>query len=115
VNARNLSEELVRQKVDVVSIDVSFISLDKILPAVFPLVAEGGDVVALIKPQFEVGRSEVGKGGIVQSQEARDAAVRRISEFAKTLGWERVGLIESPITGTDGNIEYLAHWRRTAA
>jgi 23S rRNA (cytidine1920-2'-O)/16S rRNA (cytidine1409-2'-O)-methyltransferase len=112
VNARYLSEEQVRQKVDVVSIDVSFISLDKILPAVFPFVAEGGDVISLVKPQFEVGREDVGKGGIVQSEDARQEALARITEFAKTLGWNRVALIESPITGTDGNIEYLAHWRR---
>jgi 23S rRNA (cytidine1920-2'-O)/16S rRNA (cytidine1409-2'-O)-methyltransferase len=112
VNARYLSEEQVRQKVDVVSIDVSFISLDKILPAVFPLVAPNGDVISLVKPQFEVGREQVGKGGIVQSDDARQEALARITDFSKTLGWNRVGLIESPITGTDGNIEYLAHWRR---
>jgi 23S rRNA (cytidine1920-2'-O)/16S rRNA (cytidine1409-2'-O)-methyltransferase len=112
VNARYLSEEQIRQKVDVVSIDVSFISLDKIFPAVFPFVAPGGDVISLVKPQFEVGREQVGKGGIVQSDDARQEALARITDFAKTLGWNRVGLIESPITGTDGNIEYLAHWRR---
>jgi 23S rRNA (cytidine1920-2'-O)/16S rRNA (cytidine1409-2'-O)-methyltransferase len=112
VNARYLTEEIVRQKVDVAVIDVSFISLDKILPALFPFIERDGDVVSLIKPQFEVGRDEVGKGGIVTSEAARTNSVNRITEVAKALGWERVGLIESPITGTDGNIEYLAHWRR---
>ncbi len=111
-NARNLTLDSVRQKVDVVVIDVSFISLDKIFPAIFPLVNPEGDVISLIKPQFEVGRDDVGSGGIVTSVEAREKSVNRITEFAKGLGWNRVHLIESPITGTDGNIEYLAHWRR---
>lgn len=112
INARYLTLEQIRQKVDITVIDVSFISLDKIFPAVFPLQNAGGDVISLIKPQFEVGREEVGRGGIVQSNEARENAVQRITEVAKVLGWKRVHLIESPITGTDGNIEYLAHWRR---
>lgn len=112
VNARNLSLEILSQKVDVAVIDVSFISLDKIFPSLFPLVHPDGYVISLIKPQFEVGRSDVGKGGIVTSSEARTESVNRITEVAKALGWMRVGLIESPITGTDGNIEYLAHWRR---
>lgn len=112
VNARNLSSEQVSQKVDVVVIDVSFISLDKIFPAIFPFVKEGGDVISLIKPQFEVGRGEVGRGGIVQSEDARKKSVERITEVAMALGWKRIHLVDSPITGTDGNIEYLAHWRR---
>ncbi|MBC7384641.1 MAG: TlyA family RNA methyltransferase [Cryobacterium sp.] len=111
-NARNLKEEDIRQKVDIVVMDVSFISLDKIFPAVFPLVHKGGDVVTLVKPQFEVGKADVGRGGIVTSDVARRNSLERITEFAKTLGWNRVQWVESPITGTDGNIEYLAHWRR---
>jgi 23S rRNA (cytidine1920-2'-O)/16S rRNA (cytidine1409-2'-O)-methyltransferase len=113
VNARNLTEEIIRQKLDVAVIDVSFISLDKIFPSLFPFLIPEGDVVSLIKPQFEVGRDEVGKGGVVTSENARKKSVERITEVAKGLGWERVGLVDSPITGTDGNIEYLAHWRRT--
>lgn len=112
VNARYLTQDIVRQKVDVVVIDVSFISLDKIFPAVFPFVEAGGDVISLVKPQFEVGREDVGKGGIVVSDEARQEALQRITDFVKGLGWTRVGLVESPITGTEGNIEYLAHWRK---
>ncbi len=115
VNARNLSIEVVRQKVDVVTIDVSFISLEKIFPAIFALVAPDGDVITLIKPQFEVGREDVGKGGIVTSEAARKDSVERVTKAAKALGWRRVGLIDSPITGTDGNIEYLAHWRSDAS
>ena len=112
VNARSLTAEVIRQKLDVAVVDVSFISLDKIFPSLFPFLEERGDVVSLIKPQFEVGRDDVGKGGIVTSEKARAESVERITEIAKSLGWERVGLIDSPITGTDGNIEYLAHWRR---
>ena len=112
MNARNLTEDVIRQKVDVAVVDVSFISLDKILPSLLPFVVPDGDVVSLIKPQFEVGRDDVGKGGIVTSAAARAESVERITQVAKTLGWERVGLIDSPITGTDGNIEYLAHWQR---
>lgn len=112
VNARSLTLEIIRQKVDVAVIDVSFISLDKILPAVFPLIHENGDVISLIKPQFEVGRSDVGKGGIVTSETARINSISRITDAASALGWNRVNLVDSPITGADGNIEYLAHWRR---
>jgi 23S rRNA (cytidine1920-2'-O)/16S rRNA (cytidine1409-2'-O)-methyltransferase len=112
VNARYLTKEVLRQNVDVAVFDVSFISLSMIFPAVFPFLEPGGDVVALIKPQFEVGKHDVGKGGIVTSESARAEAVARITEVAKGLGWNRVGLIDSPITGTDGNVEYLAHLRQ---
>jgi 23S rRNA (cytidine1920-2'-O)/16S rRNA (cytidine1409-2'-O)-methyltransferase len=112
VNARNLTPEVIRQNIDIAVVDVSFISLDKIFPSLFPFLLPEGDVVSLIKPQFEVGRDDVGKGGIVTSEAARLETINRITEVAKGLGWERVGLIDSPITGTDGNIEYLAHWRR---
>ncbi len=115
VNARNLDLATIRHKVDVVSIDVSFISLEKIFPAVFSLVNLGGDVISLIKPQFEVGREDVGSGGIVTSGSARKESIDRITNSAKVLGWKRVGLIDSPITGADGNVEYLAHWRREDA
>jgi 23S rRNA (cytidine1920-2'-O)/16S rRNA (cytidine1409-2'-O)-methyltransferase len=112
VNARALTEQHISQKVDIVVIDVSFISLDKIFPSVFPFVADGGDVISLIKPQFEAGKDEVGRGGIVRSETARKNAVNRVTEVAKGLGWKRIHLVDSPITGTDGNVEYLAHWRR---
>ncbi|MBS1963400.1 MAG: TlyA family RNA methyltransferase [Bdellovibrionales bacterium] len=112
VNARNLTSEIIRQKVDIAVIDVSFISLTKIFPSLFPFVEDAGDVISLIKPQFEAGREEVGKGGIVTSETARKESVERVTDVAKGLGWERVGLIESPITGTDGNIEYLALWKK---
>lgn len=110
-NARSLDFEIIGQKVDVIVVDVSFISLEKIFPALIPFMSPETDLITLIKPQFEVGREEVGKGGIVQSDSAREAATERLSEFAGGLGLKRLGLIKSPITGTDGNIEFLAHWK----
>jgi 23S rRNA (cytidine1920-2'-O)/16S rRNA (cytidine1409-2'-O)-methyltransferase len=111
-NARSLSFDLIGMKVGVIVADVSFISLEKILPALIPF-CEGTttDWVTLIKPQFEVGREKVGKGGIVTSDTDRQEAVTKITDFARTLGLSRQGLIDSPVAGTDGNREFLAWWR----
>ncbi len=111
VNARNIAFELIGQKVDVIVIDVSFISLDKVLGALVQFATPDTDWVTLIKPQFEVGREKIGKGGIVTDADARAEAVRRLTSFGESLGLRRLGLIESPIAGTQGNIEYLAHWK----
>jgi 23S rRNA (cytidine1920-2'-O)/16S rRNA (cytidine1409-2'-O)-methyltransferase len=111
VNARNLAFETVGEKVDLIVMDVSFISIEKILPALVPFAGPEADWITLIKPQFEVGREWVGKGGIVTSENARSEAVERVGRFGETLGLIRLGLIESPITGTQGNKEFLAHWR----
>jgi 23S rRNA (cytidine1920-2'-O)/16S rRNA (cytidine1409-2'-O)-methyltransferase len=112
-NARHLEFETLGQKVDVIVMDVSFISLEKILPALKQFSKpQETDWITLIKPQFEVGREKVGKGGIVQSPEDRLLAVSRVTEFANTIGLERLGLIDSPISGTDGNHEFLAHWKQ---
>lgn len=112
INARNLEFDVVGEKVDLIVIDVSFISLDKIFPSLIQFSHSETDWVTLIKPQFEVGKENVGKGGIVHSEEARQQAIKRLIEFGKTLGLNQIGLIESPITGTQGNIEYLAHWKQ---
>ena len=115
-NARHMEFSLIGQTVDIIVVDVSFISLEKILPALRQFSLPGStDWITLIKPQFEVGREKVGKGGIVQSQEDRQQAVASVTEFAMSIGLERQGLIDSPIAGTDGNQEYLAHWRQRAA
>ena len=90
---------------------MSFISLDKILPALLAFADRDTDWVTLIKPQFEVGKEKVGKGGIVSSEEDQNAAVERITQVAKVLGLRRSGLIQSPILGTEGNREFLAHWK----
>jgi 23S rRNA (cytidine1920-2'-O)/16S rRNA (cytidine1409-2'-O)-methyltransferase len=95
-------------------IDVSFISLALILPKVFGWFTPGAKhsgVVALIKPQFEAGREKVGKGGIVRDPAVHDEVVARVTSTALGLGWARVGLIDSPILGTDGNKEFLAWFR----
>ncbi len=92
-------------------IDVSFISLDLVLPALSQHLDDGADVVALVKPQFEVGRQHVGKGGIVRDEDARQAAIERVLQNAADTGYAVVATTVSPIAGTDGNIEWLAHLR----
>jgi 23S rRNA (cytidine1920-2'-O)/16S rRNA (cytidine1409-2'-O)-methyltransferase len=91
--------------------DVSFISLTAILPAVFRVVAPGSDLVFLIKPQFEAPREKVERGGIVRDEAARLESVEKIHAFVVAAGQEWLGHIVSPITGRDGNIEYLCHCR----
>lgn len=105
VNARYLQAENFDEPIDFVSIDVSFISLKLILPAVIHFLR--GEFVALIKPQFEVGKREVGKGGIVRDEGKRQAAIDGVVTCARELGFEVRGVIESPIKGAEGNIEYL--------
>jgi 23S rRNA (cytidine1920-2'-O)/16S rRNA (cytidine1409-2'-O)-methyltransferase len=108
-NARNLVEADLGEKVELIVIDVSFISLTKILPAAFGVLADGGSIVPLIKPQFELRREDIGKGGIVRDPELHDRAVEKIRSFVvEELGREWKGLVDSPITGTDGNREFLA-------
>ncbi len=108
VNARYLSPDDFNQRFDLVVADVSFISLTKILPVVPPLVRKPALVIALIKPQFEVGREEVGKGGIVRDEAARSRVVAGIVAFAASLSLRSLGVIDSPIPGADGNREFLA-------
>ena len=93
---------------ELVTIDTSFISLRLVIPAVLPLIAPRSEIVALIKPQFEVGKGKVGKGGIVRDEKLRREAVAGIVEFAESIGLEVIGTIESPIEGAAGNREYLA-------
>jgi 23S rRNA (cytidine1920-2'-O)/16S rRNA (cytidine1409-2'-O)-methyltransferase len=115
VNARNLTPEDLppgARSFDLVTIDVSFISLRHILPVVPPLLAPDGDVVALVKPQFEARREEVGKGGIIRDDQVRARVVEEVATVADTLGMMRIGVIESPIAGMEGNRELLMHLRR---
>jgi 23S rRNA (cytidine1920-2'-O)/16S rRNA (cytidine1409-2'-O)-methyltransferase len=95
---------------DLAVVDVSFISITKILPAVVPLLRPNASLVVLIKPQFEVGRGEVGSGGIVRNEQKRLRVVAEVNQFASTLELKVEGVIESPITGAEGNVEYLAHY-----
>lgn len=96
---------------DLVVIDASFISLKLVLPAVIKLIAPPADIVALVKPQFEVGKGKVGKGGVVRDNGVRVQAVDGVIAFAVTMGLESAGAMESPITGAAGNREFLAHFR----
>jgi len=108
VNARYLTPKDLPQKFNLVVMDVSFISVTKVLPAIIPLLAPTGAIIALIKPQFEVGRGEVGSGGIVRDAAKRLRVVEEVNNAARALGLEPVKVIESPITGADGNVEFLA-------
>jgi 23S rRNA (cytidine1920-2'-O)/16S rRNA (cytidine1409-2'-O)-methyltransferase len=109
VNARYLSAIDFDEPITFASIDVSFISLKLILPAVAKFLT--GDLVALIKPQFEVGKADVGKGGIVRDDAKRAAAVQSVVAFAVESGFEVEGVIDSPIKGAEGNVEYLMRAR----
>lgn len=93
-------------------IDVSFISLKLVLPAVVHLLTPAAEIVALVKPQFEVGKGRVGKGGVVRDDTSRVVAVADVQEVLETLGFKTKGAMESPIAGGDGNIEYLLHATR---
>lgn len=113
VNARFLSRQEVPDPIEACVIDVSFISLTLILPAAFELLSAGGVILALIKPQFELNREDVGKGGIVRDPELHARAVSKIERFTtETLGKRWGGVIDSPILGTEGNKEFLACLRR---
>ena len=111
VNARYLKPEDFEQKFDLAVMDVSFISATKVLPAIVPLLIEGGAIVTLIKPQFEVGRGEVGGGGVVRDAAKRARVVEEVNDAARMLGLELVNVIESPIQGAEGNVEFLALYR----
>jgi 23S rRNA (cytidine1920-2'-O)/16S rRNA (cytidine1409-2'-O)-methyltransferase len=108
VNARSLSPELIGTRVRLATVDVSFISLTLVLPPILTCVEQGGAVIALIKPQFELEPNQVGKGGVVRDERARLSSVRKIQNFvADQLQREWVGSIESPIAGAKGNREFL--------
>jgi 23S rRNA (cytidine1920-2'-O)/16S rRNA (cytidine1409-2'-O)-methyltransferase len=109
VNARNLSPELIGTRVRLATVDVSFISLTLVLAPILTCVEQGGSVIALIKPQFELEPNQVGKGGVVRDEQARQSSVRKIQNLVvEQLQREWVGFIESPIAGAKGNREFLA-------
>ena len=114
-NIRYVEPYALPYRPELVTIDVSFISLKLVLPAVIRLAALPAIIIALVKPQFEVGKGMVGKGGIVRDPNARSAAVQNVLDFAATLQLTSAGLIESPVRGAAGNQEYLTvlSWKRT--
>ena len=112
VNARYLHRDDFAEKFDLATIDVSFISVTKILPAVTSLLANQGRIITLIKPQFEVGRGEVGKGGIVRDPQKHARVIEEVNRAAQELGLQVRNVIESPIHGADGNVEFLALYEK---
>jgi 23S rRNA (cytidine1920-2'-O)/16S rRNA (cytidine1409-2'-O)-methyltransferase len=114
VNARALTPDDVPHHVSLVTIDVAFISLRHILPALPPFLDPGADVVALVKPQFEAGRDEVGAHGIVSDPAVHDAVIARVTEAAEACGLARVGMTPSAITGATGNQEFFLHLTSSA-
>ncbi|MDX6614465.1 MAG: rRNA (cytidine1920-2-O)/16S rRNA (cytidine1409-2-O)-methyltransferase [Blastocatellia bacterium] len=115
VNARYLKPEDFASPFELATMDVSFISATKVLPAVVSLLTETGRMVTLIKPQFEVGRGEVGRGGIVSDPKQHARVVAEVNAVAAELGLILLGVIESPIQGAEGNREFLAAYQRSLA
>ena len=107
-NARGLTPDLFPERMDMAVMDLSFISIRLVLPAVRALVKDGGRCVCLIKPQFEAGKADVGKKGVVRDRAVHERVLREMTEFFPTAGWKLTGLDYSPIRGPEGNIEYLA-------
>jgi len=107
VNARYLTVEQVPESVDVVVCDASFIGLAKVLEAPLTLAKTGAKLIALVKPQFEAGRDEVGKGGVIRDPAVHQRVCAEAAEWVAARGWRVRGLIESPITGPEGNVEFL--------
>ena len=106
-NLRNLRE--LPEPIDLATLDLSFISLALVLPAVRALLADAGRVVALVKPQFEAGRDDVPRGGVIRDASVRERVLHDVAASAVELGLQPLGVTRSPITGTDGNVEFLMH------
>ena len=111
-NVRYLTAEQVPEQVDFFSVDVSFISLALVLPAVRPFLKEGGEAVCLIKPQFEAGKGKVGKKGVVRDKAVHREVIEKVVSLALEAGFSPLGLTYSPVKGPEGNIEYLLYLRR---
>ena len=114
VNARHLAPGDLPAPFALVTVDVSFISLRLVLPALLPHLAPGADLVCLVKPQFEVGREHVGKGGVVRDAAAREAAITAVAQAAAALGLHVLGRLPSPLPGPAGNVEELLHLKAPA-
>jgi len=110
-NVRQLEPGALSDPIDLVVVDVSFISLRLVLPRLPPLLTADADVVALVKPQFEVGKGRVGKGGVVRELALQQEAVAGVREIARSLGFVERGFVESPLRGPKGNREFFLWWR----
>ena len=111
-NARYMSHGDFEYTPELAVMDVSFISATYIIGGIFSVLAPGGDFICLIKPQFEVGKEKVGKGGIVKNEKYRNEALKKVIDYAKGVGFIYLSHITSPIQGGDGNIEFLAHFKK---
>lgn len=114
-NIRYLKKEEVPEEVDLILIDTSFISMEKFLAHLLEFLKEGGSILGLIKPQFEVGKGEVGKGGVVRDSSLHQKVIDRISNFSQRLGLEVLGVTESPLRGPKGNKEFFIYLRKGAS
>ena len=113
VNVRYLDTDLIDDEISFISVDVSFISLKLIFPVAAKVIKDGGNMVCLVKPQFEAGREQVGKKGIVRDRKVHEEVIQNVIGYAKENGFAVSGITFSPITGAKGNIEYLAHFVKT--
>ena len=113
-NFRYVTDEQIKELVDFASVDVSFISLSKILPVAYPLLKEKGEMACLIKPQFEAGREKVGKKGVVRDPKVHEEVIQNVFGFASDAGFAICGLEYSPVRGPEGNIEYLMYLKKDA-
>ncbi len=111
-NFRYVTKETIPEDIDFASVDVSFISLKLILPVMHTLLKDGGEAVCLIKPQFEAGRENVGKKGVVRDPAIHETVIKTIAEFANEQCFEVLGLEHSPVKGPEGNIEYLMYIKK---
>ncbi len=111
-NIRNMQGDEIGDIIDFISIDTSFISLTYILPVAFKFISEKGEIVALIKPQFEAGRENLGKNGIVKDKKVHTIVLNKIYNFVISCGFVPINIINSPITGGDGNLEFLMHIKK---
>jgi len=111
-NIRYLERDTVQKDLDIATIDVSFISLLKVIPKVLEFLKSGGEIVALIKPQFEAGRKDVGKGGVVKDKNVHLQVIEEIKTGSEAMGLEVLGTTTSPIKGPKGNVEFLIHMRK---
>ena len=108
-NIRYMPKEKIPEEVDIVTVDVSFISLRLVIPKILEFLKPDGEIIALIKPQFEAGKGEVPKGGVIKDPEKREKIVQEIKQFFESLNVKIVGIIPSPIPGQKGNIEFLLY------
>lgn len=108
-NIRYLTQTGIPEKADLATIDVSFISLSLVLPAVQELIVPEGDLLCLVKPQFEIGKGEVGKGGVVRDSQKHEQILRKIIAYAKKIGLQTQGMVRSPRKGPKGNVEFFLH------